>query len=1115
MSARRVPEARAVRVRRGTPLALLAAVLAAGCAARTPTPGVDAAAVERVVGDVMSAQVRIGMDEKLAALAELEGFLTHTDLHSERVAQALAELGDLYLTIELNTYARQSAARTVHAVIHHDRSIPLYRKVLADYPDRAANHSIYYQLARAYADLGDSAGEGAMLEALVTRTPRGPHVAEAQYRLGELAFDAGRFKTAAARYDAALAVKDADERLRDFAAYKRAWADYLVPDYAAGAPAAVAFVDLHRVPRGGGLVLDSQALAEPDWDRVREVVLILARMVRATGGVDELEALAGTRDYLPMLYERLGEVAIQLGRTKDGIAVYEAFLERHAEAPQVPDFYGHMVDSYTDARDVDAAVRVRERLVRACGPGSPWWNAQSAGTRVAAGPVVRETAYQLARHHHAVAQEKKTPAAYARAAAAYRDYLSAYGDSREAPEARFLLGEILFESGDFAGAAEAYRAAAYDDPPHRRSGEAAYAAVYASERLLAETPQKDTRYDARLGALVDVFSRLVQTYPQDPRLEAAYGRIAGLLFDRKDNARLYDLSDKVIRFGPRQLSLHRVAWRNLGEAALALGWYDRADGALNQALVYAADDPKAAGEIRKLLAANAAAQASAPGVTDAEAGERLLQAADRLGSDDPLGRAARVDAGMAFLKAGDEARAVAVFGDFVQRFPDDPQRDRVSRAVLQTGEAALARGDPDAASAAWDRYLAWFQGEWPDRDRLVAQNRARTDLAAGDLAAADRAFTVQLNSYPPGQAPEELVDRLAGVRYKRAAALIDAHDPEGLKVLRGIADDLPNSRVAPKALDAILQAAATVGAPPAVAVGAAEMLVARHPDTPEAEAARERYPDLLLAAGRPLDAAAALEARAGDLPKAGREAPLRRAAGLYEANGHPREAAAALLQVRGPLEAGSDPWVAVTVAVARLQVTGRTQAPDGAAPERDERVDAALLAELTPLAQVDKLGPEGRRVAAEIWLARADAARERFVAVRLVPPLDQNLKLKQEALKEALADYGEAAGFRSRDATLSATRRMGDLLEDFARAMLDAPVPGQLTPAQVEIYRGALEKRAAPYLAQAVEAHERNLERAREGLTGPDVAASLAALGRLKPEWYDRPERDVRPIHVP
>jgi tetratricopeptide (TPR) repeat protein len=1105
-----------VKASRAIPVVLAATALLAGCAARTPAPGVDPEAVSRVVGDVMSAQVRIGMDERLAAVDELEVFLTHTDLHSERVAQALEDLGNLYLTIELNTYARRSAANGGQATFDHDRSILLYRKVLADYPDRSANHGVYYQLARAYADLGDTARERAMLQALVDRAPHGPYLAEARYRLGELAFDAGRFKRAAALYDAALATEDADERLKDFAAYKRAWADYLIPDYAAGERAAVDFVDLHRVPRGGGLVLDSQALAEPDWERVREVILILARMIHARGGVDALEAVAGNRDYLPMLYERLGEVSGQLGRAPDAVAVYEAFLARHAEAPEVPAFLGHVIDTYTDARDVGAAVRVRERLVATCAPGTPWWEAQSAATRVAVEPVVRETAFRLARHHHSVAQEKKTAPTYARAAAAYRDYLARYGDSREAPEARFLLGEILFESGDFAGAAAAYEGAAYGEAPYRRAGEAAYATVYARERLLAETKPEDPRYDERLAALVAAFDRMVRAHPEEPRLESAYGRIAGLLFDRKDDARLYDMSDTVIRFGPRTLSLHTVAWRNLGEAALGLGRYEQAEGALTQALQYAADDPQESVEIRKLLAATAAARASAPGVTDAEAGESLLAAADRLGPDDPLGRAARVDAGMAFMKAGDEARAVAVFGAFVAQFPQDPQRDRVARAVLQMGESALERGDPEAAAAAWDRYLTWFKGEWPDRDRLVARNRARTHLAAGDLASADRAFTVQLDSYPPGQAPEELVDRLAGVRYKRAADLIERKDPEGLAVLQGIADDLPNSRVAPKALDAIVQSAGSVGAAPAVAVGAALMLVARHPDTPEAEAARDRYPDLLIDAGRPLEAAAALVARADDLPRDEAAGRLRRAAGIYEAEGRPDLAAEALEKLRAPLEPGSDPWVAASVDIARLREAGTTKLPERAeAPDLNGRVDTRLLAALTPLAEADSLGPAGRRLAAEIWLARADAARERFMAVELVPPLDANLKAKQAALKDALAAYGEAAEFRSRDATLSATRRMGDLLEGFARAMLDAPVPGELTPAQVEIYRGALKKRAAPYLARSVQAHERNLARAREGLTGPDVDASLAALGRLKPEWYDRPELEVRPIHVP
>lgn len=1097
-----------------------AAALAAGCAGQRVEPGVDPGAVSRVVGDVMSAQARIGADEKLRALADLEAFLVHTNLKSERVARALTQLANLYLTIELNTYARD--VRVIGedaAVVRHDHSVPLYRKVLADYPERPGNDAVYYQLARAYDDLGDTASEARALGALAERTRSGARAAEARYRLGELAFDDGRFGDAAGYYAAALKA-GAEGRVADLAAYKRAWALYLVPDEAAAATAAVAFLDFKRVPRGGGLVLDSGAMPEPDWERVREVAFILARMLHARGGVSALErTVPEGRDYRPMIYHQLGEVAAQTGDLKGAVATFEAYIRRHPDAPDVPDFLKYMVEAYTDERDLKAAVAVRERLVEGYGPGTRWWGRQSASTRRAMGPVLRQTNFNLARHYHSVAQESKRPADYARAADAYRRYLVRYPDGAEAGEADFLLGEVLFEAGNFGAAAAAYRASAYDAPAHRRAAEAAYAAVFARERLLAGIDPGDPAYDGRLEALVADFADLVRAYPREPRLQAAYERISGLLFERKDYARLYDLTDQVIRFGPRNRSLHVRAWRVLGESALETGRLERADAALGQALEYVKDDPVQVAEIRKLLAASAASRADAPGVTDAEAADWLLKAAALVDPADPLARSARVDAGLALVRAGEEAKALAVFGAFLKDHPEDPQRDRIAQAVVQMGQDALARGDAPAARMAWDRYLDWFAGESPERDRAIAAYQARTDLAAGNLESADRAFTAMVASYGPGAAPQETVDQLAGVRFKRAAALLKTGDAGGLDVLQSIADDLPASVVAPKALEALVRSAPGAGAGPGRAVAVAGMLMARYPDSDEAESVRGTYPDLLVAAGREVEAARYLVERAEDVRPAEARALLERAAGLFEANGEPEAAADALETLRDGFEAGSDPWVAAEMDVLKLDVAGTTRFPDGVGADRaaalGRTLDERVLAVLEPLAEADRLGAEGRKAAADIWLAKADAARDRYAAVALVPPFKENLAAKQAALKEALAALGKAAAFRSRDATLNATRQTGDLLEDFARALVDSPTPAQLTEAQVPIYREGLAKRARPYLERAVRAHEQNLERAREGLTGPDVQASVRALGRLRPEWYDRPEAGVRPIDVP
>ena len=63
--------------------------------------------------------------------------------------------------------------------------------------------------------------------------------------------------------------------------------------------------------------------------------------------------------------------------------------------------------------------------------------------------------------------------------------------------------------------------------------------------------------------------------------------------------------------------------------------------------------------------------------------------------------------------------------------------------------------------------------------------------------------------------------------------------------------------------------------------------------------------------------------------------------------------------------------------------------------------------------------------------------------------------------------------------------------------------------------QAGLKKKARPYKARAAKAHMSNLKRLRQGVGGADVELSVAALGRLQPKWYDRPEDGAQLIDVP
>ncbi|MFQ5509719.1 MAG: tetratricopeptide repeat protein, partial [Leptospirillia bacterium] len=744
-------------------------LLAPGCGS-TPSPGVDRAEVSRVVSQVMSPQVRIGVREKLQALEELETFLMATERRSEQVARALTQLADLYLTVELSTYERAVSRYNrepsgTPPTLNHDRSIRIYEKVLADYPKRPRNHTVRYQLARAYDDLGHFESEVAMLEGLLRRHPTSEYALEATYRLGELAFDDGRLQHAVKYYDRVLK-KSPEGELADYAAYKRTWSLYLMPDPDRAARAAVAFIDSRRVRRGGRLMLSSDAMPEPDWERVREILTLLARVLHEQGGARALARyLPEHRDYLHQVYRKLGEVSVQMGNPAGAIATYEAFLSRFPNDSQAPSVLGQVVDIHTDQGDVDSAVAVRARLVDEYGPKSDWWSHQSAAVRRTVGPAIEKTVHQLARHYHSVAQESGAKADYDRAVHWYNRYLREYPNVAAAPGTVFLIGEALFEAGDYSGAAFAYRRSAYDYPRHKKSGEAAYAQVYALERYLSEAKPGSATYRERLAALSDAFKSLVSAYPREPRLPQAYERITGLLFEQGDHNTLYEVADHVIRYGPRLRDLHARAWRTFGEAAFETGRYDTAEEALGKALTILQGDanasPETISELKKLLAVNAISRAEEEG----GGADALLKAVALVDPDDPLAEPARFDVAMALFRDDRLEEALQSFGDYGVAYPDSHRIGQVAQTVLAVGERALELGDTELARRAWARYREWFGGVDSARDLVVVGLEARAYLEEGDLAAADEAFAGLLSRYSDGMAPEELVDRLAGVRF--------------------------------------------------------------------------------------------------------------------------------------------------------------------------------------------------------------------------------------------------------------------------------------------------------------------------------------------------------------
>ncbi len=112
---------------------------------------------------------------------------------------------------------------------------------------------------------------------------------------------------------------------------------------------------------------------------------------------------------------------------------------------------------------------------------------------------------------------------------------------------------------------------------------------------------------------------------------------------------------------------------------------------------------------------------------------------------------------------------------------------------------------------------------------------------------------------------------------------------------------------------------------------------------------------------------------------------------------------------------------------------------------------------------------------AEVW-------HDLFTRIRFVLPverMEKDLVDKATLFLKAQSEYLRTIRLRNTYWGVKAGVAIGRLYEEFFEHILQAEVPPELTPDEVEIYFDELKRRARPLLAKAVDAYERNLALAR------------------------------------
>jgi cellulose synthase operon protein C len=430
-----------------------------------------------------------------------------------------------------------------------------------------------------------------------------------------------------------------------------------------------------------------------------------------------------------------------------------------------------------------------------------------------------------------------------------------------------------------------------------------------------------------------------------------------------------------------------------------------------------------------------------------------------------------------------------------ERFPQHPQ------AI-----AALTRAAEDLYQLkAWDEAVQVaarvLKASAPEELRRTAWSvTADAEFSQKHYAEAEKAYIELLKLTPPPAAERKpLAERLASAIYKQGEAARAANDPKG-------------------AAEAFLRVGRTV------------------PDTSIRAAADYDAAAMLIAAQDWLQAAAVLEAfrtthtASTLLPDVDKKLVV-----VYQSADKPREAAGVLrrIAVRASetLETRRDAaWLAITLleqakdgqlaaeyeayvkehplpldraVEARQKLADLAQAR-GDEPKRHFWLREIVIADTGAGAART---PRSKQLAAQatLELGRADAQRAAKIALKL--PLKQSLPVKKTAIERAITTLSQAVDYGVAEITTAATFELGVLYQEFSKSLLSSDRPRNLSALELEQYNLLLEEQAFPFEEKAIQWHESNLQRVTQGVYNQWVGRSLQALNQIAPGRYGKREQ--------
>jgi tetratricopeptide (TPR) repeat protein len=652
-------------------------------------------------------------------------------------------------------------------------AIDAYTDLLTEYPGRAGNDQIYYQLARAWELRGMTRQQLEALNTLVTMYPDSDYWVEAQFRRADILFTNGRYAEAEqAFYEVTLVSTErhADTSFLMNAHYMKGWSQFKQGNYEQALFSYVEVLDL--------IMPDIQAV-EDSGRRYQTLTDDLFRVVGLSlsylDGAESLKSLfrhTGQRSYEMLVYDRYSDLLIARERYSDAVNVFEAYIEEHPESPQAPRYHMRIIGALELAGFGTTIPDRKAGFIANYGIYSGYWPDAGPESRGYIKSQLEILLPELADRHYVLAGEAKkqaqrTPGSdkhYRQAAAYYAEFAATFPSHPRTPERIFLLAETYTELKEWADAILAFERVAYDfsaiSGAPERAAEAGYASVLAY-REYARTWVNETATNRLALQEMQQLNRLrfANAYPYDPRAPDVYFIALQQEFDQHNLENVISMAASLVAWQPTaDPSLVTEALLLAGHSQFELEYYGAAEQSYRDALNRMAANDKRRQGTRENMAASVFRQAEQL----AEAGnvDEAVREYLRVGVAAPasmLHANADYDAASLLVSAAQWSEAINVLNGFRLQFPD---HELINTVPAKLALAYRETGQWENAGDELNRMVA--MATTPEEGRENLQIAAELYDQAGNNTKAVDTWRLYANSYPePAAVYMEAANRLA------------------------------------------------------------------------------------------------------------------------------------------------------------------------------------------------------------------------------------------------------------------------------------------------------------------------------------------------------------------